>query len=52
VVATGSAEVLHDPVQVGKVAELVHPWAPGPHDVAIRLPLTVITGRRITRAAS
>jgi len=48
VIATGRAEVLHDPVQVRRVADLVQPWVPGSADVAIRLPLTVLTGRRIT----
>ena len=52
VIATGRAEVLHDPVQVRRVAALVEPWVPGPADIAIRLPLTVVTGRRITGPTS
>ena len=51
VIATGRADVLHDPAQVRRVAGLVHPWLPGPADVAIRLPLTVLTGRRVTGPA-
>lgn len=49
VIATGRAEVLHDPVQVRRIADLVHPWVPGPSDTTIRLALTVLTGRRIAR---
>ena len=48
VIATGKAEVLHDPVEIGRISELVHPWVPGPSETTIRLPLTVLTGRRIT----
>jgi nitroimidazol reductase NimA-like FMN-containing flavoprotein (pyridoxamine 5'-phosphate oxidase superfamily) len=49
VVATGQAEVLHDPVEINRIAELVHPWVLGPTDTTIRLPLTVLRGRRITK---
>ncbi len=48
VVATGLAEVVRDPAKVRKLARLVDPWVSGPVDVAIRLPLTVLTGRQVT----
>jgi uncharacterized protein len=51
VVVTGTAEIAGDPEEIREVARLVQPWIPGPAEVAIRLPLTVLTGRRITGAA-
>lgn len=47
VLATGVAELVTDEDQVRRVADLVEPWAPGDHDVAIRLRTTVLTGRRV-----
>jgi len=47
VVATGVAEIVRDPTEVRRIAGVVQPWVDGPLDVAIRLPLTVLTGRRI-----
>ena len=47
VVATGVAEVVRDPAEVSRITGLVRPWVPGTLDVAIRLPLTVLTGRRV-----
>lgn len=50
VVVTGIAEVVTDPVQRAVIYGLVEPFAPGANDVAVRLPLTVVTGRRVTGA--
>jgi nitroimidazol reductase NimA-like FMN-containing flavoprotein (pyridoxamine 5'-phosphate oxidase superfamily) len=49
VVGTGLAEIVREPSEVRRIAALVQPWVEGSHDVAIRLPLTVLTGRRVGR---
>jgi uncharacterized protein len=48
VVATGISEVVTDPQQRAEVEALVQPWAPGEHSVTVRIPLTSISGRRIS----
>jgi nitroimidazol reductase NimA-like FMN-containing flavoprotein (pyridoxamine 5'-phosphate oxidase superfamily) len=48
VIATGIASLVHDPQELAVIRTLVEPWAPGRHSVAVRVPLRVITGRRIT----
>jgi nitroimidazol reductase NimA-like FMN-containing flavoprotein (pyridoxamine 5'-phosphate oxidase superfamily) len=50
VVVVGVAELVEDPVQQGDIRCLLEPWAPGRNDVFIRLPLKVVTGRRIDAA--
>ena len=50
VVGTGVAEVRRDAAELDRVAALVDPWVSGPFDAVIRLPLTVLTGRRILPA--
>lgn len=52
VVVTGVAEHVTDPVARAHIHGKVSPWAPGHHDVFIRLPLTVVTGRRIVDTAA
>lgn len=52
VVATGVAQRIEDQEEFQAVARLVQPWVPGPADAAIRLPLTVLTGRRIVGGGS
>jgi nitroimidazol reductase NimA-like FMN-containing flavoprotein (pyridoxamine 5'-phosphate oxidase superfamily) len=47
VVATGVAELVTAEEEVRRVRELVQPWAPGDHEVAIRLRTTVLSGRRV-----
>jgi hypothetical protein len=45
---TGVAELLTDPEDIARVLHLpVQPWAPGPHPFIVRVPSTVVTGRRI-----
>lgn len=50
VVVMGVATVVADPVQRAAINGLVEAFAPGRDDVCIRLPLTVVTGRRVTAA--
>jgi nitroimidazol reductase NimA-like FMN-containing flavoprotein (pyridoxamine 5'-phosphate oxidase superfamily) len=52
VVVTGVAELVTDPAERVRLSGLVAPWAPGQRDVFIRLPFTVVTGRRIGVAPS
>lgn len=47
VVVTGVAKLVADPLMSSRLHGIVAPWAPGHHDVFIRLPLTVVSGRRI-----
>jgi hypothetical protein len=50
VVVTGVAQVVDDPLQQAIIRSVVEPFAPGHHEVYVRLPLTVVTGRRILAA--
>ncbi|HEX4699229.1 MAG TPA: pyridoxamine 5'-phosphate oxidase family protein [Actinomycetes bacterium] len=52
VVVTGVAELVMDSLTRSRIRGMVVPWAPGHLDVFIRLPLTVITGRRIVAEAA
>lgn len=47
VVVIGLAERVTDPAERASIHGVVAPWLPGHHDVFIRLPLTMVTGRRI-----
>lgn len=47
VVVTAIPEPVVDPVDRARVKSVLHSWAPGSHDLLLRLPLTVVTGRRI-----
>jgi hypothetical protein len=51
VVVTGVAELVTDSVTRSRIHGLLAPWPPGHLDVFVRLPLTVVTGRRIVAAA-
>jgi nitroimidazol reductase NimA-like FMN-containing flavoprotein (pyridoxamine 5'-phosphate oxidase superfamily) len=48
VVVTGVARVVADPAERAVIDGVVETLAPGQVDVCIRLPLTVVTGRRLT----
>ncbi len=50
VVVTGVAELVTDSLTRSRIHGMVSPWAPGHYDVLIRLPFTVVTGRRIVAA--
>jgi nitroimidazol reductase NimA-like FMN-containing flavoprotein (pyridoxamine 5'-phosphate oxidase superfamily) len=47
VLVTGVAELVTDTAEREKVDGLLQPWAPGQRDVFIRVPLTMVSGRRI-----
>jgi nitroimidazol reductase NimA-like FMN-containing flavoprotein (pyridoxamine 5'-phosphate oxidase superfamily) len=47
VVVTGLASTVSDPVERAAIDGIVETFAPGQTDVCIRLPLTVVTGRRV-----
>jgi len=47
VVVTAVAEYVADPATEARVRTVLDPWAPGGNNLVLRLPLTVITGRRI-----
>jgi hypothetical protein len=47
VVVTGMAEYVVDPAEEARVRTVLDPWAPGGNNLVMRLPLTVMTGRRI-----
>ena len=51
VVVTGTAEVVVDRLGQARIHSVVEPFAPGTHDVHIRLPLTSVTGRRVVTVA-
>jgi nitroimidazol reductase NimA-like FMN-containing flavoprotein (pyridoxamine 5'-phosphate oxidase superfamily) len=48
VVASGIAEVVTEPSARARIYDAVEPFVPGAHDLCIRLPLTVVTGRRVS----
>ena len=47
VVVTGLAVRVVDPAEQAGVLSVLDPWAPGHHDLLLRLPSSVLTGRRI-----
>lgn len=50
VVVTGVAELVHDAAERSRIRRLLKQWISISHDVVIRLPLTVVTGRRLVAA--
>jgi nitroimidazol reductase NimA-like FMN-containing flavoprotein (pyridoxamine 5'-phosphate oxidase superfamily) len=49
VVVSGLAELVDDPREQAVIRGLVDPWAPGRHEVYLRIPLTVVTGRCVAQ---
>jgi uncharacterized protein len=47
VVVTGEAEIEEDQDEMHRLGAVLQPWVPGIKDVFIRIPLTVVTGRRV-----
>ncbi len=48
VLVTGTARVITEPEQLGRARQLpLAPWAPGPHPYYVRVPSTLVSGRRI-----
>jgi nitroimidazol reductase NimA-like FMN-containing flavoprotein (pyridoxamine 5'-phosphate oxidase superfamily) len=50
VVVTGLASTVSDPAERAAIEAIVETFAPGQTDLCIRLPLTVVTGRRVAAA--
>lgn len=50
VVVTGVPDVITDPAARARAAAVLDPWLPDRHDAVIRIPTTVVTGRRIVAA--
>ena len=48
VVVVGMAEVVTGGRERAVIEAVVEPFAPGDHQVTLRLPMTVVTGRRVT----
>jgi len=49
VLVTGMAEIVTDNELAERVERELSPWAPLDHPVVVRVPCTVVTGRRLTR---
>jgi nitroimidazol reductase NimA-like FMN-containing flavoprotein (pyridoxamine 5'-phosphate oxidase superfamily) len=47
VVVTGLAHEITDPQEQREWSRRIQPWAPGPRDFFLRIPMTIVTGRRI-----
>jgi hypothetical protein len=47
VLVSGIVEQIVDPEEQALVHGLVEPWAPGTHDIYLRVPATAVTGRRV-----
>ncbi len=48
VLVTGVAELLTDPQDLERARHVpLQPWAPGPHQFLVRVPSSVVSGRRI-----
>ena len=47
VLVSGIVEQIVDPEEQAVVHGLVEPWAPGIHDVYLRVPATAVTGRQV-----
>ena len=53
VLVTGTASVITDPKQLEHARSLpLAPWAPGPHPYFVRVPSTLVSGRRIEAGKS
>jgi uncharacterized protein len=50
VLVTGRSELVTDHAVSQRVKGSLEAWAPGPHDNVVRVPMTFISGRRLTRA--
>lgn len=51
VVVVGEPHQVSDTQELARIRLLLQPWAPGHLDVCLRLPLSVVTGRRIAAPA-
>jgi uncharacterized protein len=51
VLVKGRATVVRDVVEATRLSTGLHAWAPGPHDVLVRIEATEVTGRQVVRTA-
>ncbi len=47
VLVTGVADLVSDRHEFEEVNARLHPWAPGPHPFFVRIPTTLVSGRRL-----
>jgi len=47
VLVTGVAKLVIDPAEIAWARARLQPWAPGPHEFLVKIPSTVISGRRL-----
>ena len=47
VVVTGIADLVTDRLQFEQARAQLHPWAPGPHPFFVKVPSTLVSGRRL-----
>jgi len=47
VVVVGQPVLVVDAEDLARIRLVLDPWPPGKHDICIRLPMTVVTGRRV-----
>jgi nitroimidazol reductase NimA-like FMN-containing flavoprotein (pyridoxamine 5'-phosphate oxidase superfamily) len=47
VLVTGRAQLVTEPAVVEWASSRLQPWAPGPHPFLVRVPSTLISGRRL-----
>jgi len=52
VLLTGVAQVITDPETIKRTMCSLQPWAPGNHPFLVRVPSTLISGRRLTWGAT
>ncbi|HEY7946022.1 MAG TPA: pyridoxamine 5'-phosphate oxidase family protein [Acidimicrobiales bacterium] len=51
VLMTGVAQLVTDPVEIEWARARLQPWAPGPHRFFVKVPSTLISGRRLVWGA-
>jgi nitroimidazol reductase NimA-like FMN-containing flavoprotein (pyridoxamine 5'-phosphate oxidase superfamily) len=47
VLVTGRAQLVTEPADIEWASSRLQPWAPGPHPFLVRVPSTLISGRRL-----
>jgi predicted transcriptional regulator len=47
VLVTGMAQVVSDPAEIDRAGARLQQWAPGPHPFLVKVPSTLISGRRL-----
>lgn len=49
VVLTGTAQFVTDAGELAAAEAALDPWVPSPHDIVIRIPSTLVTGRELVQ---